>query len=290
MGEKLVEANGVTLCLETFGDPADPPILLVAGAASSMDWWETGLCERLARGARHVIRYDQRDTGRSVSYPPGAPGYTGRDLVGDAIGLLDAFGVPEAHVVGMSMGGGVAQVMAVEHPERVASLVLMSTSPAGPRGPGQAELPPMSDELRQAFAEPPAEPDWSDREAVIEYVVDGDRPYRGSVSTGAADTREIAARAYDRTVSFGSSMTNHWLIEPDGDPVGPRLDEVTAPTLVIHGTEDPLFPYAHAVALAEGIPGAELLPLEGVGHQMPPREVWDVVVPAVLRHTTRGKT
>jgi pimeloyl-ACP methyl ester carboxylesterase len=101
--DTIVHANGVPLCVETFGAAGDEPILLIMGAAASMDWWEDGFCERLAAGGRFVIRYDHRDTGRSITYEPGAPGYTGSDLVEDAVGVLDALGLPRAHVVGMSM-------------------------------------------------------------------------------------------------------------------------------------------------------------------------------------------
>src|SRR5687768_11365616 len=112
-GQRIVRANGVELCIETFGDPAGPAILLIGGAASSMNWWEDEFCERLAAGHRFVIRYDLRDTGESVSYEPGAPQYTGADLVADAVGLLDTLEVGRAHVVGISMGGGIAQHMAL---------------------------------------------------------------------------------------------------------------------------------------------------------------------------------
>ena len=106
--ERIIRANGVDLCVQTFGDGADPPILLIMGGASSMDWWEDGFCERLMAGSRFVIRYDHRDTGRSVSYEPGAAPYSLRGLAEDAVGLLDAFGLESAHLVGMSMGGGSA--------------------------------------------------------------------------------------------------------------------------------------------------------------------------------------
>jgi pimeloyl-ACP methyl ester carboxylesterase len=155
----MVLANGVELCVQTFGDLASPGILLIGGAASSMDRWVDDFCERLASGPRFVIRYDVRDTGQSVSYEPGAPQYSGPDLVTDAVGVLDALRVTRAHVVGISMGGGIAQHLALDHAERVASLMLISTSPGGP------DLPPMSDELRARFAEPPPGARLSDREA-----------------------------------------------------------------------------------------------------------------------------
>lgn len=281
--ERRVRANGVDLCVETFGDRADAAILLIAGAAASMDWWEDDFCERLAAGPRFVIRYDLRDTGRSTSYPAGAPAYTGADLVADAAALLDALGLARAHVVGISMGGGIAQRLALAHPDRVASLTLISTSPGGPGGPGNPDLPPMSAELESVFAEPAPEPDWSDRDAVIAYIIDGERPFRRAQPFDEAALRELAGRVFDRTNDIAASMTNHWLLDP-GEPVRARLGDITAPTLVLHGTEDPLFPYGHALALAAEIPAARLVPLPETGHELP-RSAWDVAVPAILDHT-----
>ena len=279
-----VRANGVDLCAETFGDSADPAILLIAGAASSMDWWEDELCERLAAGPRFVIRYDLRDTGQSVSYEPGAPQYTGRDLVADAVGLLDALGIERAHVVGMSMGGGIVQHLALDHPQRVASVTLISTSPGG------SDLPPMSDELASSFAHPPSPPDWSKRAAVIDYIVEDLCAYKGSLPFDEAGARELVARIVDRTENIEATMTNHWMLESgDGEPTRPRLGEIRAPTLVLHGTEDPLFPIAHGEALAAEIPEARLLRLEGMGHEYPPRPLWDEVVAAILEHTAEGQ-
>jgi pimeloyl-ACP methyl ester carboxylesterase len=280
----MVRANGVDLCVETFGDPVAPAILLISGAAASMDWWDAEFCRRLAAGGRFVIRYDHRDTGRSVSYPPGAPGYTGADLVGDAVGLIDALAGGRAHVVGLSMGGGIAQHLAVHHGDRVVTLTLMSTSPGGPGGPDN-DLPPMADRVRAAFAEPAPEPDWTDRDAVVEYLVEGKRRFAGPDSFDQAAVREVARRVVERTVNLESSTKNHWLVE-GGEDTRPRLGEVRAPTLVIHGTEDPLFPPGHAVALAREIATTELLLLDGIGHQAPPRSTWHLVVPAILRHTT----
>src|ERR687892_2396780 len=156
---RIVRANGVDLHVETFGDPASPALLLIGGAESPMDWWEDELCERLAAGARYVIRYDLRDTGQSVTYEPGAPKYTGSDLVADVVGLLDALDVPRAHLVGISMGGAIAQEVALEHPQRVASLTLISTSPAVARA--GRNLPPPSEKMRAVFEDPPPAPDWS---------------------------------------------------------------------------------------------------------------------------------
>jgi pimeloyl-ACP methyl ester carboxylesterase len=247
-----------------------------------MDWWEDGFCERLAAGSRFVIRYDHRDTGRSISYEPGAAPYSLRDLAEDAVGLLDASGLESAHLVGMSVGGWIGQLVALDRPDRVASLTLISTSPTA--GPGDPDLPEMSEELQAFFAEATSEPDWSDRDAVIDYIVEGERPFAGSRPFDEAAIRSIAARVFDRTTNLASSITNHAGID-SGDRWRERLGEVSAPTLVIHGTEDPMYPYGNAVALAKEIPDARLLALERVGHEVPPRALWDVVVPAILQHT-----
>lgn len=284
--ETILQVNDVDLCVQTFGDRNAPAILLIAGAASSMDWWEDEFCERLAVGPGYVIRYDLRDTGRSISYEPGAPPYTHTDLVADALGLLDTLALASAHLVGISMGGGLAQRLGVEYPDRVASLTLISTSPGGPGGPSNPDLPPMRDHIVALFAQPSQEPDWSDRAAVIEYIVEGERQFAGPGSMDEPHVRHVAGRMYDRTANIESCMTNHWILEA-GEPIRPRLREITAPTVVQHGTEDPLFPYGHAEALAREIPGARLIPLRGVGHQMPPRPVWDVVT-ASIRQLTAG--
>jgi pimeloyl-ACP methyl ester carboxylesterase len=122
--------NGVTLYVDTYGDPSDPTILLIGGAGGSMDWWEPDFCRQLA-GGRCVIRYDMRDTEQSVTYPPGWPGYTGEDLANDAVGVPDALGVRTAHPIGISMGGALAQRIAAEHPERVDDLVRLGEGREG---------------------------------------------------------------------------------------------------------------------------------------------------------------
>jgi pimeloyl-ACP methyl ester carboxylesterase len=281
--EKMVEVNGVELCAQTFGSDADPPVLLVMGLSASMLHWEEEFCERLAAGSRFVIRYDHRDTGRSVAYPPGAPGYRGDDLDSDAAGLLDALSVSPAHVVGFSAGGGIAQVLALDYPDRVASLTLISTSP----GTG-ADLPGMSNELRAHFAHPPPEPDWSDRQAVVDYLVEDERVYAArSRPFEEAARRELAGRIFDRTTDMAASMKNHWLLVDGGEGWRERLGDIRVPTLILHGTEDPFFQIAHALALEREIPGARLVRVEGMGHELP-RAAWDVLVPEILRHTAQS--
>jgi pimeloyl-ACP methyl ester carboxylesterase len=282
--ERIVHANGVDLCVQSFGDRDDPAILLIAGGASSMLHWAEEFCERLAAGSRFVIRYDHRDTGRSVTYPPGAPQYTGRDLAEDAIGVLDTFGVATAHVVGISMGGGIGQSLGIHHPDRVASLTLISTSPVG-AAEDDPDLPPMSAEAIAEFGAV-SPPDWSDRAAVIDYLVAQERLCTAK-SRPVADefVRELAGRTVDRTVSV-ASMNNHFALDPGDSTAREQLAGITAPTLVVHGTEDPQFPIAHGAALAGDIPGARLLTLEHTGHELPPA-VWDTVIPAILEHTER---
>lgn len=279
-----ITANGVELCVQTLGKAGNPAILLIASAECSMDWWEDELCELLAAGPRFVIRYDLRDTGQSVTYPPGAPEYDGSDLTADALGVLDALGIERAHVVGISMGGGIGQELALEHAERVATLTLIATTSVAPRRSDQPELPPMSPELASRFAEPAPEPDWSDREAVIDYIVEGLRPFAGSLPLDEEGQRALVERVVDRTINIASSMKNHWLLD-QGEPLTRPLSEVTAPTLVLHGTEDPVFPYEHGEALAREIPGARLIRLQGAGHEFPPRPLWNLVVAAILEHT-----
>jgi pimeloyl-ACP methyl ester carboxylesterase len=287
VSEATVSAGGVDLCVETFGDPTDPAILLIAGAAASMDSWHPDLCRRLAAGGRFVVRYDHRDTGRSATWPPGRPGYTSGALSDDAVALVDQLAGGRAHLVGLSMGGGIAQTVAVRHPERVATLTLLSTSSIDPAP--DAERPPMADRLKAAFANPLPEPDWTDRDAAVDYLVDSERPYAGPDFFDEAAVRSSARRTLDRAVN-PASAANHWLLVGADDDApagtGTRLAALRVPTLVIHGTEDPLFPPGHGTALAGQIPGAELLLLDGVGHQAPPPSTWDVVVPAILRLTS----
>jgi pimeloyl-ACP methyl ester carboxylesterase len=281
--EQMVRVNGVDLCVQTFGDFSDPAILLIAGRAGSMLSWEDAFCERLAAGSRFVVRYDHRDTGRSISHEPGMPPYTFRDLAEDTVGLLDAFGLGRAHFVGLSMGGGIAQLVALDQPDRVASLTLIATSPFAPR-PDGPDLPPMGEALL-AFASSVQYPDWSDRAAVIDFMVDGMRMLSGEPADfDDAAARDFAGRDVDRTVNVASCQLNHFAMA-GGDPIVGHVGEIRAPTLVLHGARDPLFPPGHGVALARDIPGARLLTLDWMGHELP-RRVWDVVVPAILEHTS----
>lgn len=267
--ETLYDVNDVTLCAQTFGDPADPAILLIHGASASMLWWEEELCRRIAGRGRFVIRYDQRDTGRSTAFPVGEPGYGLRDLAADAVALLDALGVDRAHVVGRSMSGGVALVLAVDHPDRVCSLTLVSTT--------TGELP-MGD---LSF---PDEPDLADHAAVIDYVVEAVRAYAGASPHFDEDVvRALATQDVARARDIAATLVNHFAMDFSGPDRGGFAD-IRMPTLVVHGELDPAFPLAHGEALRDTIPGARLVVLPRSGHDVAP-PVWDLFVDALTEVT-----
>jgi pimeloyl-ACP methyl ester carboxylesterase len=274
----MIEANGVELCTEAFGDPADAPILLIMGIGASMLWWEEDFCWMLAGAGRFVIRYDHRDTGRSVTYEPGRPEYTGADLTADAVGVLDGFGIPAAHLVGVSAGGGIAQEVALDSADRVLSLILISTSPATP---SDHDLPPPTPEFGRFVAT--AEVDRSNPDSVIEYLVDYSRILAGGERAfDETRVRELVRRDIERARDFAAVQNHNLMSHGEGSPK--PLSSITSPTLVIHGTADPMFPIEHGEALAEEIPGARLLRLEGAGHGVD-RADWEVVVEAILEHT-----
>ncbi len=276
--ETMLAVNGIEVCAETFGEAIDPALLLIAGGASSMDWWEDEFCRRLAAGGRFVIRYDHRDTGRSTSFPAGAPPYSDVDLANDALGVLDAYGVHRAHLVGLSMGGALAQRIAVERPHRVLSLTLMSTSP-GESGGSPAVA------AADTEAEPPS-PEWSHRRSAVDRLVDAVREMGGPFTAAEPHLRRLAERVFDRTQDMAASQTNHWRCA-GGPPMRDRLGSITAPTLVLHGTLDPMFAAEHPRALAAEIPGARLVWLDGVGHEFPPAAVWAQVIGEILDQAGR---
>jgi pimeloyl-ACP methyl ester carboxylesterase len=279
MAERLIEVNGVEICTESFGDPADAPVLLIMGIGASMLWWEEGFCRLLADGGRFVVRYDHRDTGRSTTYELGRPGYTGLDLVDDAAAVLDAHDIPSAHVVGVSAGGALAQLLALDHPGRVLSLTLISTSRALPGG---RDLPPPTEEFGRFFST--AKVDWSDTASVIDYLTGYDVMLSGTERGPdepaiRALVRRDVARARDIR-----AIQNHDAL-PEADRHREPLSSMTAPTLVIHGTADPMFPIEHGEALADEIPGAGFVRLKGAGHGLK-RADWNTVAHAILTHTS----
>jgi len=273
--ESMVPLGDVELCVQTVGHPGHPAILLIHGASASMIGWEDDLCERLAAGGRFVIRYDQRDTGRSTISRGGRPDYDMTDLANDAIGILDALGIDKAHVVGRSMSGGTALILAVDHPERVASVTFMSTTT------GDDDLPGPTPEFTKTVQAPPI--DAGDRDSWVEYVVEAIRAYNGeSTLFDEAHVRRYVEMDVARSKD-PSAGANHFAIDTPG-PINGGFGDVIAPALVIHGELDPVFPLPHAFALRNAIPGARLVVLEGAGHELPPAR-WDEFTAALLEHT-----
>jgi len=228
-----------------------------------------------------VIRYDHRDTGRSVTYEPGRPEYTGADLTADAVGVLDGFGISAAHLVGVSAGGGIAQEVALDSADRVLSLTLISTSPATR---GDRDLPPPTPEFSRFVAA--ADADWSNPDSVIDYLLDYWRILAGGERAfDEGRLGELVRRDVERARNFAAVQNHDLMSHGEGSPR--PLSSITASTLVIHGAADPMFPLEHGRALVEEIPGARLLALEGAGHGIDQLD-WDAIVRAILEHTERA--
>jgi pimeloyl-ACP methyl ester carboxylesterase len=280
-GVQVVTLNGVQIALQSFGDAADPAVLLISGASTSMDYWPPELCQRIADAGRFVVRYDFRDTGQSTTYGAGGATYTLADLVADATAILDHLQIAQAHLVGMSMGGVLAQLTAVSQPDRVRTLTLIATTPALP-GAVERDLPEMSLADQGAFARLPP-PDWSDPRSTVDYLLEQERICAArSVPFDAAHMRAILEATLARSTD-PQAMENHFDLGM-APPTDRHLADIVAPTLVVHGDEDPVFPLAHGQALAEEIPGAQLMIIRSLGHEVPPR-IWDELVAAIVRHT-----
>jgi pimeloyl-ACP methyl ester carboxylesterase len=276
--ERIFMINGAASCVEVQGGAGDPAVLLVG---SSMLSWPDELCERLVACGRRVIRYDVRDTGRSQSYPPGEPGYTLADLVDDAVGVLDATATERAHVAGMSTGGWIAQLLALSHPERVATLTLVASRP-NPPGPVDDDLPGHHDAVMEAIMTTPA-PDWSDERAVVGYLVLRARTLAGAVAFDESSARAHAEAEVARTTDVRCAMTNIAFAD-HGPRWRERLGEITAPTLVLHGEDDPFFPIGNGEALAAEIPDAHLVRLGRTGHRLPAHAI-PIVATELIAHT-----
>ena len=291
MIDELTQANGVHLSTEAFGDRGDPPLLLIG---NSMLEWDADLCERLTAGGRRVIRYDLRDTGRSTTVDPDRPAYTLRDLAADAAALPEALGLESAHVAGRGPGGWIAQLLALDHPAHVRTLTLVGTRPTSP-GKADKDLPDHEPALMAALFSGP-EPDWADRASVVERMVAGGRAFAGSGGFDEQEARERSEAIFDRAaaalpegVDLGAAQRAsqrgmQFAAMKSGGRWRGRLGQIAAPTLVVHGEDDPFFPIGNGEALANEIPGACLLRLPGVGQELPPR-AWDAFAGALLDHT-----
>lgn len=279
MPERMIQANGVEICTEAFGDAAHPPLLLIMGATASMVWWPDEFCRMLAARGRYVVRFDNRDTGRSTTCELGHPNYSMDDLVNDTLAVLDAYGIGSAHLVGMSLGGMISQIIAIGQPVRARSLTLIASSIFGQDDPS---LPGIE---RKVIVHHAAgwKLDWDNEHAAVDFMAHGWRLLGGSANPyDESLIRGIAEREFRRARSL-PSMLNYTLLK-GGEQWYNRTGEITQPTLVIHGTDDPVLPYPHGVALARSIQGATLLTLDGAGHELHPNN-WDEMADAIARHT-----
>ncbi|MFC0623287.1 alpha/beta fold hydrolase [Kribbella deserti] len=277
--ERMIETNGIELCTQAFGSPADPAALLVAGTSCSMDWWTPEFCTALAGEGFFVIRFDQRDTGRSSRDEPGRPTYSLTDLTLDAVHVLDGYGIDRAHWVGFSQGGWVSQLAALDHSGRVAALTLISTRPTG-HGPADPDLPEVTADLLAVW-ERTCEPSWDQPSAVIDYLVDSERSLAAAPFDDQA-ARDICTSCVVRSGNVRSAVTNHPIAD-QGPRWRERLGAIAVPTVVLHGDQDPLFPPANATALAAEIPGSSLQLLPA-GHELPPRVHSAAIAAISTRH------
>ncbi|WP_175585310.1 alpha/beta fold hydrolase [Nocardia cyriacigeorgica] len=258
-----VRANGVDLGIQSFGSDNDPLVLLVGG--TTMLSWPDALCERLAAGGRRVIRYDLRDSGASTTLDPENPAYNLRDLVSDAAALVEVLGAGTAHLGGIGVGGMVAQVAALDHPDTFSALTLVATRPVAP-GPVDEDLPDHDHAVLGALFSHP-QPDWTDRQAVTAFAAAGAEP----LGDDPEEARATAARIWDRTPSpdpavHQANQLGMVFSRLDCSPRWRhRLGELEAPTLVVHGRADPFFPVGNGEVLAAEIPGARLLVLDDMG-------------------------
>jgi pimeloyl-ACP methyl ester carboxylesterase len=288
--ELLAPANGIELCYQEMGDPDGEPLLLVMGLATQMIAWDEDFCRMLAERGFRVVRFDNRDIGRSTKIRDagvpnllamatgrGAAPYLLRDMAADTVGLMDHLGIDSAHLVGASMGGMIVQSVAIEHPERVRSLTsIMSTT--GSRRVGH----PSYRTFGLLLAKPPRE-----REAAIERVI---KTFRTIGSPGypfeEERVREIAGRSFDRGHSEAGIARQMHAITASGDRTA-GLRQLEVPALVIHGKSDVLVNPSGGRATAKAIPGARLKMIDGAGHDMP-RALWPAFVEEIAANAARA--
>ena len=292
-----LRSNGIDIAYDTAGDPKATPLLLIMGLGMQLTAWPDDLVDGLVELGFYVIRFDNRDIGLSTKFDhAGVPklplaylktllrwplrsAYKLDDMAEDAVGVLTRLGVARAHVVGASMGGMIAQIVAARHPERVASLVSIMSS-SGRRG-----LPAPSREARKVLMRRPA--NAKDRASLIEHMVHTFRTI-GSPAYPIPERqlRERIAASIDRSVSPGGVIRQMVAIAASGDRSA-LLKTITAPTLVIHGAADPLVPLACGVDTARQVPGARLEVIEGMGHDLPPQLIERLV--ALIDAHAHGK-
>jgi pimeloyl-ACP methyl ester carboxylesterase len=275
MTERTLSANGIEIWTEDFGKPSDPPVLLIMGASAQGIYWTRDFVDALVNRGRYVIRYDNRDVGQSSCFDFAEAPYTLDDMALDAVGVLDGYGLDSAHVVGASMGGMIVQTLAIKHRPRIRTATIIMSSPLSGGGGDAPELAsgdlpgpaPEFMEKLMALSMAPADT----REGRIEQRIKVFELLAGSAEPfDRKRQREIATREVDRARNF-AAMNNHSLAIAMSTPADRRsqLARIDVPTLVVHGTEDPILPYAHGKALADTIPGAQLFTMDRAGHDMP---------------------
>lgn len=287
MTEQIATVGDVELCWEAFGDAGDPTVLLIMGLGTQMLGWRPEFCESIAAAGYHVVRYDNRDIGRSThvsGHPPPSlrelvlrrprsPAYTLEDMADDAAGLLGALGVDRAHVVGVSMGGMIAQALAARHPHRVATLTsIMSTTGAARVGRPALKVLPF-------LVRPPATVRTPAIErAVALFNLIGSPGFERDV----AATRELAGASFDRDADRRGGGRQLAAILASGNRTA-ALTRITAPTLVVHGTADRMVAPSGGRATAKAIPGARLELIPGMGHDLPPA-LWPRLIALICEH------
>ncbi|MED2040270.1 alpha/beta hydrolase [Bacillus wiedmannii] len=282
MNEKIIKINEIDICTESFGNLEDPAVLLIMGAMCSMVYWDEEFCQQLADTGRYVIRYDNRDVGRSTTYEPGSSHYTVVDMADDAVGVLDAYHIDEAHIVGMSLGGMIAQIIALRNTQRVLSITLIASGIFGSED-NNRNLPPI-DEKILAYHANGAKLNWSDEESVANYLVAGSALLCGSKHKFDEKRTYKQVEKEIKRANNLLSMFNHSLLKGDDSYEG-KLKGINIPTLVIHGTEDTVLPYEHGLALVNEIPHALLLTLKGSGHEIHCDD-WVHIINAISNHTS----
>lgn len=274
----IVETRNIRLATQTFGAASDPALLLIMGATASMLGWPDAFCSALADRGLFVIRFDHRDTGKSTTVPPGQSTYAVEDLAADVIGILDAYQVKKAHLLGMSLGGLVAQMVALDHSDRVRTLTLVASEPLGWDG---SPLPRISEDFLAHFSGL-STLDWSDDAAVAEFLLGSERLCAGSGQ--GFDEQQLRARIMQVLARTDSpaSMFNHASLELRADWTG-RFRDLSVPVLVLHGAEDPIIPVENGRAIASAIDGSELIVMPGVGHELPASRI-PVLADAIAAH------
>ncbi|WP_182899414.1 alpha/beta fold hydrolase [Microbispora sp. H10830] len=274
-------ANGIEICYEVFGEPGGRPVLLIMGLGAQMIGWPEELIELLVESGHRVVRFDNRDAGLSTHFTPAdglapAPSYTLDDMADDTAGLMDVLGWENAHVVGASMGGMIAQALAIRHPARVRTLTSIMSTP-GPRV-GRATEAAMT----VLMAPPAQDRDEAIARAVATARVVGSPGYEMDVER----VTRMAAEAYDRAFDPAGTARQFTAIRISGDRTE-GLRGLSVPALVIHGEDDPLITLEGGTATADAIPGAKLLTFPGMGHDLP-RPLCPVIAEAIAELTGRG--